>query len=106
MVWDTDMIASDQSIQVVYKGAALESGTRYFWRVKVLDNHNNVSAWSETAFWEMGLLKPTDWKAQWIEVPWEEDKNTSQPVQMLRKGFALKGPVRVSPLVCHSNGFV
>jgi alpha-L-rhamnosidase len=104
MVWDTDMIASDQSIQVVYKGAALESGTRYFWRVKVRDNHNNVSAWSETAFWEMGLLKPTDWKAKWIEVSWEENKNISQPVQMLRKEFALKGPVRSARLYATAMG--
>ena len=33
----------------------------------VWDNHGHVSNWSNTAQWQMGLLKPTDWaNAKWI----------------------------------------
>ena len=34
----------------------LKSGQRYFWQVKIWDNKGKESKWSETAFWEMGLL--------------------------------------------------
>jgi hypothetical protein len=32
----------------------------------VWDGQDKPSAWSEPAFWSMGLLKPEDWKGQWI----------------------------------------
>jgi alpha-L-rhamnosidase len=104
MVWDTGMIVSDQSIQVEYNGSALKTGTRYFWRVRVRDNQNNDSGWSEPAFWEMGLLQSSDWKAQWIGVPWVEDKSSSQPVQLLRKDFSLKAAVKSARLYATSMG--
>lgn len=66
-VWDSKEIQSSKSLQVSYKGKALVSGKTYFWKVKIWDNKNNVSAWSKTHSWQMGLLLASDWKdAQWI----------------------------------------
>jgi alpha-L-rhamnosidase len=42
----------------------------------------------------MGLLKPSDWKADWIEPNLKEDPNTSNPCPILRKDFELKAAVR------------
>jgi len=42
---------SSQSIYVPYTGKALESGTAYYWQVRVWDNKGRVSAWSEKAYW-------------------------------------------------------
>lgn len=39
---------------------------RCWWKVRVWDNEDAPSAWSETARFSMGLLEKEDWQAQWI----------------------------------------
>ena len=65
-VWSTGKVSSDQSIQVPYEGKALESGKRYYWKVRVWDQDGNPTKFSAPNFWEMGLLSPSDWQGQWI----------------------------------------
>ncbi|MEO7211773.1 family 78 glycoside hydrolase catalytic domain [Mucilaginibacter sp.] len=66
-VWDTRKVNSAQSIQISYAGKKLAAAKTYYWKVMVWDNYGKMSAWSRAAKWQMGLLKPTDWKgAQWI----------------------------------------
>ena len=65
-LWDSGKVVSNQSVGVTYAGAPLASGQRCFWKVKVWDNDGTASEWSAPAFWEMGLLKASDWKAEWI----------------------------------------
>ncbi|MEW6237540.1 MAG: family 78 glycoside hydrolase catalytic domain [Candidatus Omnitrophota bacterium] len=67
--WDSGKVDSDQSIQIVYGGNPLSSGAAYYWKVRVWDKNGEPSPFSETAFWRMGLLNPSDWKAQWIGLP-------------------------------------
>ena len=63
LIWDSGKKNSDASIHVAYEGPALTSGKRYYWQVEVWDNLGRDSGWSESAYWEMGLLAPADWKA-------------------------------------------
>ncbi|MGB2351427.1 MAG: family 78 glycoside hydrolase catalytic domain [Akkermansiaceae bacterium] len=65
-LWDSGKVMSDRSNHVEYGGVPLDSHTQCFWKVKVWDQNGSVSPWSQTATWSMGLLKPEDWKAQWI----------------------------------------
>ena len=65
-LWDSGKVESDQQNQVEFKGEALTSRARCFWKVKVWDQAGKPSAWSATAAWSMGLLAPEDWQAQWI----------------------------------------
>ena len=65
-LWDSGRIASDQSIQVPYRGKALESRQQVYWKVRVWDKAGAASEYSEPAKWEMGLLTPADWRAQWV----------------------------------------
>jgi alpha-L-rhamnosidase len=37
-VWKSGKVMSDSSVQVAYKGIALQSGTKYTWEVRVWDN--------------------------------------------------------------------
>ncbi len=94
LVWDTGKTHSDHSVNVRYEGPGLKAKTRYHWRVRVWDNHGNRSGWSNTAFWETGLLSPENWLARWIEPGFDQDTSTPQPSPMLRREFSLKGKVQ------------
>ena len=73
-VWDSGKVESDESIGITYKGPALESRKRYYWKVRVWDAAGHVSESSEEAWWEMGFLHPEDWKAKWITWKNPEDE--------------------------------
>lgn len=89
-LWDTSKVAS-ASMQVVYAGPALAARRRYDWRVRVWDETGAASAWSPTAWWEMGLLTPEDWHAQWIE-PQQEPAQPEPPISMFENLAAISPP--------------
>lgn len=99
-LWDSGKTACECSIQVPYGGSALTSGQRVYWKVRVWNGQDKESAWSKPAMWQMGLLKPTDWKAQWIgrpSSPPEDQRLPALPITMLRKQFDLaKAPTRAT----------
>lgn len=64
--WNTGKVLSDKMGQVIYAGMPLLSGKKYWWKVKVWDEQNNVSAWSKPSTFIMGMLSSKDWQAQWI----------------------------------------
>lgn len=66
LVWDSGKVASADNIQIAYAGPALASRGRYWWRVQAWDAEDRPSGWSVPGWWEMGLLAPADWQAQWI----------------------------------------
>ncbi|UCE08677.1 MAG: family 78 glycoside hydrolase catalytic domain, partial [bacterium] len=89
LLWDTGKVKSDQSTHVEYKGQTLKSGQRVYWQVRIWDDKDQPSDWSHIAFWEMGLLNQSDWKAAWIQPDIDEDITKSQPCPLLRKEFNL-----------------
>ena len=92
--WDSGKVESDRTSAVVYKGEPLWSGKRYYWRVRWWDEKGNVSAWSETAFFEMGLLHQRDWKAKWI--------SKREVREFLSKGNVLQGEYSGEFRQCHA----
>ena len=92
-VWDTGFIASEQSIQIEYAGPELKSRTRYYYRVKVWDDAGRESEWSDTAWWETGILETDEWTAQWITPAATDINPESEPAFLLRKRFELKDNV-------------
>ncbi|TDQ10268.1 alpha-L-rhamnosidase [Pedobacter metabolipauper] len=89
IVW-TGSAKSDQSVLIPYAGPELQSKKRYFWQVKVKDNHGNTSAWSDVQYWQTGL-KAADWTAQWISV---STTDTSARSPLFRKAFILKKKIK------------
>ncbi len=75
LAWDTGKVLSDESAHVMYAGRPLQSGKTYYWSVRTWDADGKESPWSEPASWEMGLLRPGDWKAQWITAPEPENRD-------------------------------
>jgi alpha-L-rhamnosidase len=65
-VWNSGMVKSEQSIKIDYAGKPIESRKRYFWKVKVWNEKNKTTKYSESTWWEMALLKKEDWSAHWI----------------------------------------
>jgi alpha-L-rhamnosidase len=126
LVWDSGKVSSDNSVNVEYTGPELVSRQRYFWRARIWDERDEVSTWSETAFWEMGLLHPDEWQAQWIEPVQEPAKPESQismfqnlgmispapesdysrlnPCQYLRKVFSASGAITKARIYATAHG--
>ncbi|MDL2212958.1 glycoside hydrolase family 78 protein [Bacteroides sp. OttesenSCG-928-E20] len=97
-VWDSGEVASNQSVNVLYKGTPLQSGKEYFWKLCVADESGQWTEWSKPAFWSMGLLHQSDWKAQWIGSPQAigqkvlpEPAYNTQSDPWFRKSFSLSG---------------
>lgn len=65
-LWQTGKVESDQSQYVAYAGKQLPSMARVYWKVRVWDAKGKPSAWSSTARFDIGILEPSDWGAQWI----------------------------------------
>lgn len=65
-LWDSDTVHSDKSTQIVYGGINLISRQEAYWKVKVWDQEDTESEWSEISSWEMSLLDDSDWIAKWI----------------------------------------
>ena len=86
-VWDSGKISSDSSVFITYKGKPLQSGKKYYWRVKVWDNTGKASPWSAAASWQTALFSVTDWKAKWITPGYAED-SINRPSPLMRKQFA------------------
>ncbi|MGN8070845.1 family 78 glycoside hydrolase catalytic domain [Mucilaginibacter sp. 22184] len=86
-VWNTGKVNADSSILITYAGTPLKPATRYYWQVKVWDNHNHASAWSKSAYFETGMLSPADWTATWVEPKQEPLRKI--PAAMLRKQFSV-----------------
>ncbi len=110
-LWDSQRVESDATFGVRYGGPALTSGRRAWWRVQVWDSHGRTAV-SDPAFWEMGLLSPADWRAQWLAIENAErraDRETgllwvSAPEKLagktaqFRLGFVLDSPASVTVL--------
>ena len=73
-LWDSGQVASDRCFDVVYDGEVLHAGQRVWWRVQVWDDHGTPSAASAATWFEMGLLEPADWQAQWLDIEDPEER--------------------------------
>jgi alpha-L-rhamnosidase len=89
LLWDSKKVISDSSVFVTYNGPALQSGTRYYWQVRVWDNHGKASAWSKVAYWQTAFFSSGDWKAKWIMQDTVKF-NKSEACPLFRKTFTAK----------------
>ena len=99
--WDSGKVESD-SMHAVYP-LPLQSRERVNWKIRLWDENGVPGDWSE-AFFEMGLLKKTDWTAKWITGDYTPSKKERYPVDCFRKTFAVKKAVRRARLYITACG--
>lgn len=102
-LWDSGKIASDQSVQVVYSGKRLGSRQRVHWQVMVWDEREQHAV-SDPAWFELGLLNRSDWKARWIGAALTGGPRTNVPAPYLRKPFNLPDNVQSARLYVTAMG--
>ncbi len=90
IVWDSGRIAGDQSQLCEYKGEPLEADTRYYFRVRIEDNHREKSDWVESMF-ETGIFDASDFKADFIGSPLDKPEDSCG--LYFRHGFTVDGEV-------------
>lgn len=114
-LWDSGWIDSEQPL-AYYGGVPLQSRQQVYWRVRVQDAGGGTSPWSKIARFEMGLLTPTDWQAQWIAPSVDKTKPEGvckdlvnrSPATLcpyLRKVFHLAAPVASARLYVTGLGY-
>lgn len=66
MLWDSQWVATEQSLNLLYQGTPLATGTSYYIRVQVRDNKKETATSAVQRF-HTGLLNAEDWgNARWI----------------------------------------
>jgi alpha-L-rhamnosidase len=105
--WDTGKISSNQAVNIPYRGKVLTSLMKVFWKVRVWDASDHPSEWSDLAFWEMGYLKTTDWKAKWIGMEEDHypDSATTGPAPYFRKVFQVSSEIISARILVSGLGF-
>lgn len=103
LIWTSGRVKSDASVLVPYSGPSLKPGTRYFWQVRAWDNTGQVALWSEAAFWQTGLLNPSNWKASWIGISHKED-SLHWPSPIFRKEFSTKKRIKMATAYITARG--
>jgi alpha-L-rhamnosidase len=109
-LWDSGKVMSNETIQIEYAGKPLASQTRCHWKVRVWDKDEVATEWSRPARWEMGLLSPQEWQAEWINdgksVPTKpEDFYKEDPAPLFRKPFNLTKKVSRARLFISGLGY-
>jgi alpha-L-rhamnosidase len=109
-LWDTGKVPSMESLSIPYGGKPLASGQEVFWKVMAWDKDGKETAWSADGHWAMGLLKPDDWKAQWISfkddapLPADRSKLHLPPARYYRKPFRTEKAVRRATIYASALG--
>lgn len=104
-VWDSGMVNSDRQIDIpLPANIRLSPGTRYYWQVKLWDANGAASKWSQSAWFETGLLSTSDWSgAKWIAHP-ASGTNTPKSLPLFRQVFQLPKAVKHARVYASAHG--
>ena len=116
--WDTGRVDSAASADIPYDGRPLARGARYAWRVRVWDENQAESPWSDPAAFEVELDPETGWRGSWIGLgrirdgfrppsrarPADPLREALAPVPHLRRSFTVARPAASARLYITALG--
>ena len=116
--WDSGRIDSPDSADIAYAGRLLARGMRYAWHVRVWDEHERASSWSDPATFEVELDPATGWRASWIAQdraresvtpptavgPLDPLRSALAPAPYLRRAFTVDEPIASARLYVTALG--
>lgn len=103
-LWDSGKVASSETNFITYGGKPLGSRARGYWQVRSYDAAGAESPWSDSAFFELGLLDKSDFSATWICSSHVGGPQTAAPVPYFRKAFSLDKPIASARLYITALG--
>jgi alpha-L-rhamnosidase len=102
-LWDSGTVKSTDTHLIEYEGEELTSRQRCHWKVRVWDNADSASDWSEPAMWSIGLTELHEWNSRWAQAPAsllaaaDREDRSIMPSPYLRTEFELNvKPVRAT----------
>ncbi len=101
LIHDSGRVDSGESQHIRLPDIALCSSRRYFVRVRISDNHGDVSEWSEAAAFTTGL-PAAEWQGQFISGEALAEKTVSKGT-LLRNGFHIARPQDVASVFVHAS---
>lgn len=87
--WTGGVVQSESMLRHPYL-PDLASRERVFWQVRIYDETGAPGPWSETAWFEMGLLHREDWQAHWITGDYLPQEGVRYPADCFRKTFRVQ----------------
>ncbi len=102
-VWDSGKVDSSRMTYIPYEGEPLQSRDRIDWAVTLWDEAGCAGEPAGAVF-EMGLLKPSDWKAEWITGAYRPKAKLRYPVDCFRKQLSVKKPIQRARLYASARG--
>lgn len=125
VIWDTKLVNSDATFEIVYEGELLKTGQYYSWFVESVNNYGESAKSSENLFLT-GVLDPGFWQAGWVETgaprkcsqdstdagamfagkmkPAEHPEEFLNPAVYLRREFLVEKPVRQALIYATARG--
>jgi len=107
-IWDSKKVKSNDSISVEFAGKQLRAFSKYFFKVMLWDETGKQGDWSAISSFTMGMLKPADWKAEWIcSYAWPVAKLNrygAMPPLHFRKKIKISKPVERAVLYVSALG--
>ena len=102
-VWDSGKVEASSMVHIPYGGRNLKSRERVNWSVKLWDENGEGGEISHS-FFELGLLKESDWKAKWIAGNYMVKRKERYPADCFRKGISVSQAVKTARLYITACG--
>ncbi|MEA1875912.1 MAG: family 78 glycoside hydrolase catalytic domain [Bacteroidota bacterium] len=105
-VWESELVKSSETNQIIFEGEELLPNTSYFWKVRSWNQNKKPGNWSKPEAFHTGLNSET-WKAKWIGIPVNQSDKSDYsipPSPMMRKVFTLEKPVQKALFFASAKG--
>lgn len=96
-LWNSEKWRAVDCFDAIYAGPTLKPLQKLSWQVRLWDQHDRPSPWSEPAIWTMGLLSDKNWRGRWITAKSSDVSPAALP--LFRRSFNLTGTTRRA-IVC------